>query len=657
MNSNKEFSTIKMSFSQNSIRLKQCLSKLEFEKCNSKYLKKYSNPGTLYSLFNHDLFNMDLLLGYLNSKNEPGIQDCLVNFIYKRFINQSFFYIPELCLLLSYKPNFQSLENYILDRCVDRIKFSLKVYWMILSYSENADTRAKEVFDHLLQKIEMTLVNGRRSTLSNYISHKHTLLLQSNQQIREDSLKNNRDGLQTIEHMEEDPDERIFRSSIAKQEKLSFFDKVIHFYIDLRKMCDKLKSFPKVAPKHSPNADTRTTLLKAYLNYFNTLLSFMQSEETMYKGFILPFDDYTSTSDEFNTVIVNFLHEYSQCFSSKARVPVKITVETVRLIECKDWDKLIDRENFEQKAKEYTEKTNSKIPRSFFFYYNKQMKTESNEKKVIVYKSIDDFLSSNTQPKVNNTRCEDNVSVTSEGNCSFYEETFSLKNEKVAEIVHQIEEDNKLHNFIDKKKDNEQKPLFDLSSTDIKNPFGKLWDEITEEIKSRSIFRRFQTYSVKCFITKSNDDLRQELLVIQIIKLMSDIFTEADIPLRLRPYEILITSPQSGLIEFLPNTLSIDALKKNLPPNWDLNHFFRCFFKNSFEEAQKNFAESLAAYSLVCYILNIKDRHNGNILLDMNGNVIHIDFGFILGMSPGNVSFETAPFKLTQVNLFILGVC
>ena len=43
------------------------------------------------------------------------------------------------------------------------------------------------------------------------------------------------------------------------------------------------------------------------------------------------------------------------------------------------------------------------------------------------------------------------------------------------------------------------------------------------------------------------------------------------------------------------------------------------------------------------------DRHNGNILIDEAGRIVHIDFGFFLSNSPGgNANFERAPFKLTR---------
>ncbi|KAH0263440.1 hypothetical protein KCU71_g20384, partial [Aureobasidium melanogenum] len=71
--------------------------------------------------------------------------------------------------------------------------------------------------------------------------------------------------------------------------------------------------------------------------------------------------------------------------------------------------------------------------------------------------------------------------------------------------------------------------------------------------------------------------------------------------------------------------------------------------------AVDNFAKSLAAYSVISYILQLKDRHNGNILIDNVGHIVHIDFGFMLSNTPGSMGFEAAPFKLTQEYIDVLG--
>jgi len=89
-----------------------------------------------------------------------------------------------------------------------------------------------------------------------------------------------------------------------------------------------------------------------------------------------------------------------------------------------------------------------------------------------------------------------------------------------------------------------------------------------------------------------------------------------------------------------------------------LEYFLQEFGALNSEEfltAQRNFVQSCAAYCIVSYLLQVKDRHNGNILLDNEGHIIHIDYGFILSSSPKNLGFESSPFKLTPEFVEVMG--
>ena len=74
------------------------------------------------------------------------------------------------------------------------------------------------------------------------------------------------------------------------------------------------------------------------------------------------------------------------------------------------------------------------------------------------------------------------------------------------------------------------------------------------------------------------------------MKRMKSIFSEANLSIFLRPYEIFIISSNSGIIEFVPDTVSIDGLKKSFPKYtkeraWNLRVFFEKYFLHNFEEA------------------------------------------------------------------------
>jgi phosphatidylinositol 4-kinase len=187
--------------------------------------------------------------------------------------------------------------------------------------------------------------------------------------------------------------------------------------------------------------------------------------------------------------------------------------------------------------------------------------------------------------------------------------------------------------------------------------FGNSWAAKTRRIRASSPQARLAGWALVALITKANDDVRQEVFIMQMISLFTSIFPP---PLRLRPYRILATGPSSGLIEMVTDTLSLDRFKRRsgFP---SLRAYFEAAYGGAdsptFAAAQRNFACSLAAYSMVCYILAIKDRHNGNILLDRHGHLVHIDFGFVLGRAPGGVaSLEASvPFKLTREMVDVLG--
>jgi phosphatidylinositol 4-kinase len=74
-----------------------------------------------------------------------------------------------------------------------------------------------------------------------------------------------------------------------------------------------------------------------------------------------------------------------------------------------------------------------------------------------------------------------------------------------------------------------------------------------------------------------------------------------------------------------------------------------------FKRAQHNFVISMAPYSLLCYVFQVKDRHNANIMIDDEGHVMHIDFGFIFDIAPGGMKFEMSSFKLSQEMVGLMG--
>lgn len=177
----------------------------------------------------------------------------------------------------------------------------------------------------------------------------------------------------------------------------------------------------------------------------------------------------------------------------------------------------------------------------------------------------------------------------------------------------------------------------------------------SEEVKE-------DTQVVAC-IFKVFDDVRQDILALQLIKLFKDIFKVYELDIHLIPYNVLCNRTGEerdlgGIIECIPNCHSRDDLGKDYDVNMYQYYIERFGSEESvkFQRALQNFIRSLAGYSIFSYIVQTKDRHNGNIMIDGEGNLIHIDFGFIFDWSPGgDMRFESADFKFTKEMIQILG--
>lgn len=117
-----------------------------------------------------------------------------------------------------------------------------------------------------------------------------------------------------------------------------------------------------------------------------------------------------------------------------------------------------------------------------------------------------------------------------------------------------------------------------------------LWGELFEEKKKRirkvSPYGKLKTWDLKCVIIKGGDDLRQELLASQLIKQFKIIFENAGLPLWLRPYEILVTGSNSGIIEYVNDTCSVDSLKRKFGAD-SISTIFNIVFSDYIFEAKK----------------------------------------------------------------------
>ena len=134
---------------------------------------------------------------------------------------------------------------------------------------------------------------------------------------------------------------------------------------------------------------------------------------------------------------------------------------------------------------------------------------------------------------------------------------------------------------------------------------------------------------------KYGDDLRQDQLILQMISYMDSLLKNMHLDYEFTTYKTLATSKSDGFVEFVPNSKTIFEIKKLY------NNQIRAYYEEISGKDEKilnkkldSYINSCAGYCVVTYILGIGDRHLENLMIDNNGRLFHIDFGYILGKDP-----------------------
>ncbi|KAL6448919.1 hypothetical protein ACFW04_000577 [Cataglyphis niger] len=640
------------------------------------------SEGCLLRLFESQIFDMSMAISYLFNSKEPGVQSYLGNKMFSFPDNDVDFYLPQLVVMyIQLHDITEVLYPYLVHRCRQSADFSLKCAWLLDAYSSDAHLPSKKKSHGT--KLKNLILSDELRPKGNENRKQRVAGLQvpapsplpsaqnltsPNKKTHQRSQSDATGLFQTIRRSHSGIINKVSLGDLSSGR--AFDNGCTCFYScqgvvnDLRgQKTDCFCNAPRLAPEFEfiqalisigkllgtiPTKESKTVQLVAELNTLNLNL---------------PARVWLPLHSTIPHHIVRVPPQYAAVLNSKDKAPYIIYVE---VLEVEDL---------------YTSPVPTKIMGSSLRHTKSEENLTGSEQSNISTSDSQQNLAVRQTPiknispySVRNTDVTFNFPDDDPNDC------WSQEDDEITQQYLQLRKpkDRDTISQLSQESSDSREPIFvpgdikrrlsemaatpsatfnhdpeDPSAAVLKEP----WEQKQRRIRTSSPYGHLASWRLLAVIVKCGDDLRQELLASQLLSMLQKIWQEERVPLWVRPYKILCLSNDSGLIEPILNTVSLHQVKKQC--QLTLFQYFEREFgpstSETFRMAQRNFIQSCAAYCLVSYLIQVKDRHNGNILLHSDGHLIHIDFGFILSTSPRNLGFETSPFKLTPEFVEVMG--
>jgi len=656
-----------------------------------------------------------IILEHLFSATDVKVREYCVQQLYEiRNWEDVDYFLPQLCsILLSIDWSLShSLRLFILRKCMESLHFSLRTYWFLHACSEYCRKDQKIKCEKLWQQVEITVVNSAlpRSVLENHP------LITSNAKSPTASGKTASNGVeQTGIHKKTGPSAYPEQERLLHQPSLSNTPSlnnqisdpeinVLSLTPEIPKECSKQHTSERKAVNEIA-ATTQQVMVKEKIGYeelkkedreaflhkqrrcafFNAqldLVHFLEGvanalkphrpefrSEVLRKNLehansVLPSGLYFPIglcSSEPHTSILRIIPESNVVLDSKDKVPFLFHYE----VRMNDYSRFSNRI-----CDQLQDDSNPLLPSSLMGDKNSAITKSNGIPDSPVGKSHDSprsiplaFIANNSGKNL--PRSSPALSPQSAQIKEKKMERDREMGKQMKKIIISEEATGQRQKKRERIKSSKNRRKMSIKKwkRKIKSPFPTRWEETVQKYQRESEFYSKvgkKRWMAEGLIFKAGDDLRQEALAMQFISLFQSIFEDANLPIKLSPFTIQVTSPFSGFVQVVKNSVSLSNLKMKVDGYTTLAAFWEDYFgprsSKGYKIAIRNFVESLAGYSLVCYFLQVKDRHNGNILLDRSGRICHIDYGFMLSNSPGgNMGFESSPFKFQEDFITLLG--